>query len=229
MNTRTRQSLDAKKILIIEDHPVFRLGLKELIEQEKDLVACAEAEGVSAGLEAVSASEPDLVIVDIHLRGRDRFDLIDAIKEMRGSLPVLVVSMYDELTYVERAMRHGASGYIVKHNALESVIGAIHDILAGQTAISEPHRSNLLQKFMNPRHKKSHGNILESLTDREMEIFMLMGKGNTTGQIAMVLNLSVKTIGTHREHIKAKLNLKNAAELLREAYHYVDSRSNASN
>ncbi len=227
MTTQTESPLDTSRILIIEDHPIFRLGLKELIEQEPNLTICGEADNVSSGLKAVSENNPDLVIVDINLQGRDRLDLIQTIKQQKPSLPVLVVSMYDEITYVERAMRKGASGYIVKHNALETLVNAIQNIFAGQTAISEPHKSNLLQKYMNPTLRDIKGGIMESLTEREMEVFLLIGKGNSTGQIAEALNLSVKTIGTYREHIKKKLNLKNAAELLREAYHYKDTQSEA--
>jgi DNA-binding NarL/FixJ family response regulator len=225
LNTQTESPFDTSRILIIEDHPIFRLGLKELIDQEPNLTVCGEADNVSSGLNAVSESNPDLVIVDINLQGRDRLDLIQTIKQQKPSLPVLVVSMYDETTYVERAMRKGASGYVVKHNALETVVNAIQNIFAGQTAISEPHKSNLLQKYMNPSFREINGGIMESLSDREMEVFLLIGKGNSTGQIAEVLNLSVKTIGTYREHIKKKLNLKNAAELLREAYHYKETQS----
>ena len=225
MVLKSDHSSKKKNILIIEDHPIFRLGLRELINQEPDLLICGEAQRVSEGLKAVAETSPDLVIVDINLNGRDRLDLIESIKQQDATLPVLVVSMYDESVYVERAMRRGASGYIVKHNALETVVKAIEDILSGKTAISEPHKSHLLQKYMNPHVKDTHGNILESLTEREMEVFLLIGKGKTTGQAARVLNLSAKTIGTYREHIKSKLNLKNAAELLREAYHYVDTHS----
>jgi DNA-binding NarL/FixJ family response regulator len=225
LNTQTESPIHTSRILIIEDHPIFRLGLKELIDQEPNLTVCGEADNVSSGLKAVSENNPDLVIVDINLQGRDRLDLIQTIKQQKPSLPVLVVSMYDETTYVERAMRKGASGYIVKHNALETLVNAIQNIFAGQTAISEPHKSNLLQKYMNPTLRDIKGGILESLTEREMEVFLLIGKGNSTGQIAEVLNLSVKTIGTYREHIKKKLNLKNAAELLREAYHYKETQS----
>lgn len=225
MNTQTESPFDTSRILIIEDHPIFRLGLKELIDQEPNLTVCGEADNVSSGLNAVSESNPDLVIVDINLQGRDRLDLIQTIKQQKPSLPVLVVSMYDETTYVERAMKKGASGYVVKHNALETVVNAIQNIFAGQTAISEPHKSNLLQKYMNPSFREINGGIMESLSDREMEVFLLIGNGNSTGQIAEVLNLSVKTIGTYREHIKKKLNLKNAAELLREAYHYKETQS----
>lgn len=227
MNTQTGSSLDTSRILIIEDHPIFRLGLKELIDQEPNLTVCGEADNVSSGLKAVSENNPDLVIVDINLQGRDRLDLIQTIKQQKPSLPVLVVSMYDETTYVERAMRKGASGYVVKHSALETVVNAIQNIFAGQTAISEPHKSNLLQKYMNPSFREINGGIMKSLSDREIEVFLLIGKGNSTGQIAEVLNLSVKTIGTYREHIKKKLNLKNAAELLREAYHYKETQSKA--
>jgi DNA-binding NarL/FixJ family response regulator len=225
LNTQTESPFDTSRILIIEDHPIFRLGLKELIDQEPNLTVCGEADNVSSGLNAVSESNPDLVIVDINLQGRDRLDLIQTIKQQKPSLPVLVVSMYDETTYVERAMKKGASGYVVKHNALETVVNAIQNIFAGQTAISEPHKSNLLQKYMNPSFREINGGIMESLSDREMEVFLLIGNGNSTGQIAEVLNLSVKTIGTYREHIKKKLNLKNAAELLREAYHYKETQS----
>jgi DNA-binding NarL/FixJ family response regulator len=227
LNTQTGSSLDTSRILIIEDHPIFRLGLKELIDQEPNLTVCGEADNVSSGLKAVSENNPDLVIVDINLQGRDRLDLIQTIKQQKPSLPVLVVSMYDETTYVERAMRKGASGYVVKHSALETVVNAIQNIFAGQTAISEPHKSNLLQKYMNPSFREINGGIMKSLSDREIEVFLLIGKGNSTGQIAEVLNLSVKTIGTYREHIKKKLNLKNAAELLREAYHYKETQSKA--
>jgi len=226
MNETTHHPLlDEKKILLVEDHPIFRLGLRELIQKEPNLTICGEADTFSAGLKAVSESHPDLVIADVNLQGRDRLDLIETIKQQNPHLPILIVSMYDETSYVERAMRKGASGYIVKHNALETVIKAIQDILTGQTAISEPHKSKLLQKYLNPEIKNVQGNILDSLSDREMEVFIMIGKGQSTGQIARSLNLSAKTVGTHREHIKSKLNLKNASELIREAYHYVDAQS----
>jgi len=207
-----------KRIMIVEDHPIFRLGLAELINQEEDLFVCGEAEDVTEALNKIGKLNPDMVIVDISLKGRNGIELIKDISRYFNALPVLVLSMHDESLYAERALLAGAKGYIMKQEASESIVKAIRCVIRGNVYASETIMSNILNRFAN--HPKVQLE-LDTLSDRELEVLQLMGQGLTTGDIAEKLNLSKKTIGTYRERIKDKLNLKNAAELIRFAVHWV--------
>ncbi len=207
------------KILLVEDHPTFRLGLREYIRQELDLNVCAEAEDRPQALAAFERCKPDLAIVDISLRQSSGIDLVKDLQLRDRSLPILVLSMHDESLYAERALLAGARGYIMKHETAESIVGAIRQVLAGRIFVSDRIMGNILNKFVDNRPEASP---LERLTDRELDVFCDIGRGLSTAEIAERLNLSVKTIGTYRERIKEKLNLKNAAELVRHAVYWVE-------
>ncbi len=209
-----------KRIMIVEDHPIFRLGLSELINQEEDLFVCGEAEDVIKAWNDINTLKPDMVIVDISLKGRSGIDLIKDISKNFKTLPVLVLSMHDESIYAERALVAGAKGYIMKQEASESIIKAIRCVLDGKIYASESVTGNILNTFVSQPHMKDKPAV-DRLTDRELEVFQYIGHGLTTKEIAERLNLSKKTIGTYRERIKEKLNLKNFAELIRFAVHWV--------
>ncbi len=203
-------------ILIVEDHPVFRFGLRELINQEKDLIVCGEAENIPDAHKALRQKTPDLVIVDISLQNRIGLDLIKDITREYPSLPVLVLSMHDESLYAERSLHAGAKGYIRKQEASEIIVPAIRDVLSGKTYFSREFTEKLINRFAgNPGSPEK--TPMQRLTDRELEVFKLFGEGHTTKQIAENLHLSVKTIGTYRERIKEKLDLQSANELIKYA------------
>ncbi len=208
------------RIMIVEDHPIFRLGMKELINQEEDLCICAEADDITSGWEKIQKLKPDMVIVDISLKGRNGIELIRDISRDFKTMPVLVLSMHDESLYAERAFHAGAKGYIMKQSASESIVRAIRCVLGGKTYASEKFMESLLSKFTQGQ-PEAGGSPVDILTNREMEVLQLMGEGYTTKEVAEKLNLSVKTISTYRERIKEKLNLKNAAELMRYAVSWV--------
>ena len=209
-----------KRIMIVEDHPIFRLGLSELINQEDDLFVCGEAEDIIKAGNDIKTLKPDMVIVDISLKGRSGIELVKDINKNFKSMPVLVLSMHDESIYAERALVAGAKGYIMKQEASESIIKAIRCVLGGKIYASESIMGNILNKFVGQPNMKDKPAV-ERLTDRELEVFQFAGQGLTTKEIADRLNLSKKTIGTYRERIKEKLGLKNSAELIRFAVHWV--------
>jgi DNA-binding NarL/FixJ family response regulator len=203
------------KVLIVDDHPIVRRGLADLIAGRADLEVCGEADGVAEGLRQVEAAQPDLVLVDLTLRGGHGLELIEAIAARHPQVKALVSSMHDESLFAERALRAGASGYISKQEPPERLIEALRQVLRGEIYLSPRMASRLL-------HRVTSGEPLdktpvESLSDRELEVFQMIGQGQTTKQIAQTLNLSHKTVEAHREKIKAKLNLKNSSELSRHA------------
>ncbi|WP_419660374.1 two component system response regulator [Desulfosarcina variabilis str. Montpellier] len=210
-----------KRILIVEDHPIFQMGLVDLIQQEADLQVCGAVEDVSDACQAIDTLKPDLVIVDLSLKQSNGFDLLQCIKTQHRSLPVLVLSMHDEQIHAERCLRSGARGYINKKETSESVITAIRHILAGNIFLSDSMTATILNKFQKSPTKLA-GSPLGCLTRRELDVFYLIGRGKTSAEIADRLHLSVKTIGTHKERIKEKLGLKNAAELVRYAVLWVE-------
>lgn len=210
-----------RKILIVDDHPIFRHGLAQLINQEHDLVVCGEAESYHAAWKAVDDLSPDIVIIDITLKNMSGIDLIKELHKNHKSLPMLVVSMHEESLYAERALRAGARGYIMKQEASESVIEAIRQVLEGRLYASKNVTDNLLTRFVEG-NQTSIESPVQALTDRELEVFRFIGEGLGISDIAERLCLSVKTIGTYRERIKEKLNLKNATELLRYAMKWVE-------
>lgn len=208
-----------KKILIVEDHPIFRWGLSELINQEPDMAVCGEATDVASAWKAIEQLAPDLVIADITLANSDGIELTKAVSRRHRNLPVLILSMHDQFLYAERALHAGARGYIMKQEAMESVVTAIREVLAGKVYLNEKVKDQILFN-MAERPAGSGRSPIERLTDRELEVFRLIGKGFTTREIADKLHLSIKTIGTYRERIKDKLNLKHANELVRHAVHW---------
>ncbi len=208
------------KVLLVDDHPIIRQGLGRLINAEADMVVCGEAEDAAKAFDAVGALNPDIAVVDISLKGSNGIELTKNIKARYPSLPILVLSMHDESLYAERALRAGALGYIMKEEASEQVLAAIRKVLAGEIFLSERMKSRMLQQMASGRAKVVSSPI-EMLTDRELEVFRLIGEGHSTRQIAGQLHLSVRTVEAYREYIKAKLNLKNSTELIQHAFHWV--------
>lgn len=209
------------KILIVDDHALVRLGLAQLIADEPDLEVCGDACDVPEALERVGELQPDLVIVDISLPRGNGIELTKALKTRYPDVKVLIASMHDESLFAERALHAGALGYINKQEATDKVIEAVRQVLDGQIYLSAEMTSHLLHRLGNRRDDLLEGPSLKLLSDREWEVFELIGHGVATRQIAEQLHLSIKTIETHREHIKQKLNLTNGTELTRRAVQWV--------
>jgi len=221
-----KQAVTAKqknRIFIVDDHPIVRKGLAQLINQEEDLVICGEADNAETALEALKKVKPDLAIVDISLRGIDGFELTKLIRARFDNIPVLVISMHDESLFAERALRVGARGYIMKQEAIEKMMEAIRKVLRGELYVSERVSANIVKRFVDGK-ADGVSSPEELLSDREMEVFQLIGQGFGTRQIADQLHVSVKTVETYRANIKEKLNLKNATELMKHAVHWIESR-----
>ncbi|MGI8966021.1 MAG: response regulator [Limisphaerales bacterium] len=200
----------------MDDHPIMREGLAQMIHCEPDLMVCGQFEETIKSFEAIATLQPDLAIVDISLKGSSGIELLKNIKVQYPKLLVLVLSMHDESLYAERALRGGASGYIMKQESADQVLGAIRKILNGEIYLSEKISAKLMQQLVGGRVLES-SSAMERLSDRELEVFGLIGQGRGTRQIADQLNLSVKTIESHRSHIKEKLNVKTSTELVRRA------------
>ena len=218
MNAKAQLDVHSKKyrVLLVDDHPIVRQGLARLIEREADLSVCGEAEGAHTAFHAIETLRPDIVLLDISLNGPDGLEVLKEIRVKTGSLPVLILSMHDESIYAERAMRAGANGYIMKQEATEKVLIAIRRILQGDVYLSDRLTTTMLQQYVRGgAHTKS--SPLLNLTDRELEVFRLIGEGHGTRQIADELHLSVKTIESYQAHIKEKLALRNARELVQHA------------
>ncbi len=205
------------KILIVDDHPIFHMGMKELLNQEEDFTVCSVAENIKEARKALSEDKPDMAIIDITLAEDNGLDLVKEISGSERSIPMLVLSMHDESVWAERAIRAGAQGYIMKKEASETVISALRQIRKGKIHVSSNIVSRLLDKLQfNPRKREGTATV-DILTDRELEVFRLIGTGLITREIAEQMNLGIKTIGTYRDRIKRKLGLKNAAELTHRA------------
>jgi len=199
----------------VDDHPIVRQGLALFIEREPDLMVCGEAEDATSALQAIRESTPDFVILDISLDGRDGLELLKTLRVRHPSLPVLVLSMHDESVYAERSLRAGANGYIMKQEAADKVITAIRQILGGDVYLSDRLTKRMLQQFVNG--SISPRDPLAKLSDRELEVFRLIGAGHGTRQIADELHVSTKTVESYQAHIKEKLALRNARELVQHA------------
>lgn len=203
------------RVFVVDDHPIVRQGLALLINREADLIVCGEAEEAQTALDMIAAQRPDILIVDISLNGPDGIELVKLLRARSATLPVLVLSMHDELTYAERALRAGANGYIMKQEATERVLIAIRRILKGDVYLSDRAASRVLQQYV--RGATAQHSSVSDLSDRELEVFRLIGGGHGTRQIAEELHLSVKTVETHQAHIKEKLSLRTARELVQYA------------
>ena len=204
------------RVIIVDDHPIFRMGMAELLNQEKDFVVCGLAEDIAGARQVIQADSPDLAIIDITLAGDNGLDLVKELTGQKTSPLILVLSMHDEQVWAERAIRAGARGYIMKKEASDNVISALRNIRAGKIHVSASIMDRLLDRLqMQPDGPATP--TVDMLTDRELQVFRLIGAGLSTREIAEQMKLGIKTIGTYRDRIKQKLGLKSAAELIRRA------------
>src|SRR5579863_1294288 len=225
-NSKTENHPVKKKILVVDDHPIVRQGLALLINREPDLVVCGEAEEATGAMHVLASARPDLLIVDISLNGPDGLDLLKNIRTTHSTLPVLILSMHDELIYAERALRAGANGYIMKQEATEKVLVAVRRILNGEIYVSDRVANKLLQHYINGTGTLRNSTIAD-LSDRELEVFRLIGEGQGTRQIAEALHLSVKTVESYQAHIKEKLSLRSSRELMQRAIQWNMNEKNS--
>ena len=205
-----------KRILVVDDHPIVRQGLALLINREPDLVVCGEAEEAMGAMHVLASARPDVLIVDISLNGPDGLDLLKTIRTTHPTLPVLILSMHDESIYAERALRAGANGYIMKQEATEKVLVAVRRILSGEIYVSDRIANKMLKHYITGSGTLRNSSIAD-LSDRELEVFRLIGEGHGTRQIAEELHLSIKTVESYQAHIKEKLSLRSARELMQHA------------
>ncbi|WP_422923966.1 response regulator transcription factor [Singulisphaera sp. PoT] len=209
------------KVMIVDDHPATREGLAIRISSEPDMMVCGEASDVSGALELIESRQPDIVVVDIALRASDGMDLIKQVRASNPSALLLVWSMYHETLYAERALRAGAMGYVNKTQATSTLIEAIRQMLDGKVYLSVDLDEKLVNRVVDGINKNFHSAPVESLSDRELEVFRMIGHGMNTGEIANRLRLSNKTVETYRDRIRAKLDLSTGTELSRTAFQWV--------
>lgn len=213
---------DKIRIMLVDDHPLVRYGITQIINAEPDMSVCCEAPDYQQALTKAGSLRPDFMIVDLSLKDINGIELIKKLKALFPGLPVLVLSMHDEAHYAERAIRAGARGYVMKQEGTETLVKAIRTVLSGLFFVSPAVKTRLLSKKAGIR-TRVEADILHCLSDRELQVFELIGKGLKTGQIAESLNLSTKTVETYREHIKAKLKLKDGIDLLQHATLWFES------
>jgi DNA-binding NarL/FixJ family response regulator len=205
-----------RTVFVIDDHPIVREGLTQLINREPDLTVCGTAEDIYEALKAIQTLKPDIALADISLKGSDGIELIKNLKIRMPGLPVLVLSIHDESIYAPRALRAGARGFIMKQEATENVLLALRRVLNGEIYLSKRMATKMLQQFVGARSTAQKFSI-DRLSDRELEVFRLIGQGHGTRRIAEELRLSVKTVESYREHIKEKMTLSDASELVQHA------------
>jgi DNA-binding NarL/FixJ family response regulator len=208
------------KVVLVEDHRMFREWLRQMLGRESGCEVCGEADNIQEAMRLILATKPDIVIVDITLRGSSGLELIKDLRAQGLEIPVLVLSMHDEALYAERVLRAGARGYISKHEASSTLSKAIRQVLGGQVYLSESMTANMLEKVSGRKASPSPPG-LEILADRELEVFQLIGKGHNGREIAELLHLGETTVDTYRSRIKEKLRLRNAAELYSRAAQWV--------
>jgi DNA-binding NarL/FixJ family response regulator len=207
------------RVLLVDDHALLRLGMAAIINEEPDLMVCGEADGVRTAIEAAAETRPDVALIDLSIKDGDGLELL---RDMRNRFPdvrTLVLSMYDETVYAERALRAGARAYIMKAEAAKTVIAAIRRVLRGETYVS-PRMSSQIADRQQQGAAPAAKSGAERLTDRELQVLRCVGRGLSTREVADELIISVKTVEAHREHIKDKLGLVSAGELLRYAIEY---------
>ena len=213
-----------RRVLIVDDHPMIRQGLRRVMDNESDLTVCGEAESVRDARTAINHSSPDIVIVDISLKQGDGMELVREIRAHHPQLPILVLSMHDELIYAERMLSAGANGYIMKQAASDQFLVAVRRVLEGNIYVSESVGANLIQKFAT-RGAGVSVNPVDRVSNREIQILHMIGKGMSTREIALSLNLSIKTVESHRQRIKRKLNLSTGAQLVQYAVKWYGNRA----
>lgn len=212
-----------RNIMLVEDHPIFRHGLAQVIAHDEQLRVCAEVESVAQAMEAIEQMKPDLVLLDLSLKGSSGMELLKVIRSHYPGVPVLVLSMHDEALYAERALRAGASGYLMKQQPPETVREAIHVVLAGEIYLSDQVKTKIVNKALQGGNREGHSPV-EALSDRELEVLMFTGRGFSTKRIAEELSLSTKTIESHRASIKQKLQLTDMTALVRFAVEWVSEQ-----
>jgi DNA-binding NarL/FixJ family response regulator len=209
------------RVYLVDDHAMFRDGLRQLIDREPDLAVCGDIADADEAMREIRGKKPDLVVADISLSGTTGIHLIKNIKAEFPDLPILVVSMHEESLYAERAFRAGAMGYVMKQEPAKTVKVAIRKVLGGDIYLSEKMSGTMLAKFMLGGRGNQPASPIETLSDRELEVFRMLGEGKPTRQIAEELSLTIPTINSFRNRIKEKLNLKNSTELILHAVQWV--------
>jgi DNA-binding NarL/FixJ family response regulator len=218
-----------RRVLIVDDHPIVRQGLRRMIEPEPDLVVCGEVQTEREARAAIRALSPDVVIVDISLAQGDGLELVRDVHAQQPELPMLVLSMHDELIYAERLLAAGASGYIMKHAASDQLLIALRQVLSGDVYLSESLAANLGRAGVEgAAGSTGGGDPIDRLSNRELQVLSLIGRGQSSREAAESLGLSVKTVETHRQSLKRKLNLATNAQLLQYAINWYASRSKPS-
>ncbi|HLX95812.1 MAG TPA: response regulator transcription factor [Verrucomicrobiae bacterium] len=218
----TKNKPAVKRVLIVDDHPMMRTGLAQLIDNETDLKVCAEAENAGQALDIAVSQTLDLILLDISLPDKNGLELIKDIRALKPGLPILAVSMHDEALYTERVLRAGGRGYIMKQEGGKKLLQAIRQVLNGQIYVSEKVSAGILETFSG-RQAEAAGSPVHQLSDREFEVFQLIGQGKSTREIAVHLHLSAKTVEVHRLNIKKKLKLKTATDLVRHAVRWLET------
>lgn len=215
---------DKKRILLVDDHPVMRHGLAQLVRMEPDLDVCGEAGSAAEGMSAVQKLKPDLVVADLTLPDKHGLEFIKDIMAMHPGTLLLVLSMHDESLYAERVLRAGGRGYVMKETAADTLIGAVRRVLDGGIYLSDRMAGQMLE-LMAGQRKQAEASPLERLTDRELEVLQLIGQGRATRVIAEQLNISARTVDAHRAHIKEKLQVPDGPALVRYAVRWMESRT----
>tara|TARA_B100001093_G_scaffold478368_1_gene506475 strand:- start:702 stop:1352 length:651 start_codon:yes stop_codon:yes gene_type:complete len=211
------------RIYIVDDHPLVRQGLSQIVASEADMEICGEAEDSPAAIRGVGEANPDAIIVDISLKGANGIELIKNLKAIHDDIPILVFSMHDETIYAQRALRAGAKAYVMKKESPSKVIDAIRKIIQGEIYVSPSVADQVLHQIVNGPGNVSTSPV-DRLTDRELEVVQLIGRGLSSREVAESLHLSVKTIESHRAHVKEKLGLRNATELVQFSVQWVDQQ-----
>ncbi len=204
------------KVLVVDDHPLTRYGTARLLEQEPDLIVCGEAENASRALAAIEALKPQLVLADLSMPGGDGLEFIKDVRSLHPEVAVLVFSMHDETFYAQRALRAGAQGYVMKSAGGEKLVAALRQVLRGEIYVSEKLAGQIAENFSGRRRREDESPV-GNLTDREFEVFALLGQGLSTREIGARLHLSAKTVETHRGHVRAKLRLTTGPALIQYA------------
>lgn len=221
--TATPPAAPRRTVLLVDDHPFMRAGLAQLIERQPDLAVCGEAGDPSEALRAVKTAKPNLILTDLTMPGRSGLEFVKDLLATEPAVSILVVSMHDEAVYAERALRAGARGYIMKEAGGEALLAAIRRVLGGEVYLS-PRMSTRILEGLSARKPRGSTSPIEQLTDREFEVFQLIGQGKSTRDVAEQLHLSSKTVDVHRSHIKEKLGLKDSTALIRHAVRWVETQ-----
>jgi DNA-binding NarL/FixJ family response regulator len=225
MHSMTEPLKAQAKIILVDDHPVVLEGLTTLINRQSDLIVCAQAENSHEALQKIEEFTPDLVIIDLSLNGGGGLELIKQIKSLWPAMAMLVLSVHEESVYAERVLRAGARGYVMKQMATVDLLDAIRRVLAGGLSVSDQVSKGFVERMITGQPKAAKQTPIETLSDRELEVFAMIGRGLGTREIAKDLSLSVKTVETHCTHIKQKLNIKTSPLMIRAAVEWAQQKN----